>query len=88
MLDLARACRLSLTRDELLRFTRDLESLEELAATLCTVENRREEQRPANPLSALRSDEAIAGAWHSELLAACHEVSDGYIAVPRTVEES
>ena len=86
--ELANACRLSLIQDEIGQYAHDLGALEELAGALLAAEGRVEDVREALPMSALRDDEAVSQASRGELLASSDHVTDGYITVPRTVEES
>lgn len=86
--ELARVCRLSLTREETEQYARDLGALEEMASALLSVEmTATERENMALPLDALRKDEIKPCLSRAELLHAAPARSDEYIAVPRTVEE-
>lgn len=88
VMELAKACRLSLTEDETVQYARDIDSLETLAAALFTAEGDSGDWREALPLSAWRTDEAVSRSQRDALLKSAPHAADGYITVPRTVEES
>ena len=87
MMALAHACRLSLTPEECIRYARDLEALEALAEVLPPNEKAGSWQRRACALGELREDRGFPSPLREEMLSNAPMQTDGYIVVPRTVEE-
>ena len=80
--ELARACRLSLKPEEIAMYTADLSALEELSRVLLTVtpDKAATDVRPSRDLREWRED-VVVQALSDSL------ISNGYIEVPRAVEE-
>lgn len=85
--ELARAQRLALSDAEVAVFGRDLEALEELCLPLQAVSADFFEQSRAKGLDAMRCDLPSACLAADAVAALTQGWEDGYIAVPRTVEE-
>ena len=80
--ELARACRLSLTPEELATYTADLSALEELSRVLLTV-------TPDRAATDVRPSRAL-GEWREDVVEQTADApltQNGYIEVPRAVEE-
>ena len=80
--ELARACRLSLTPEEIATYTADLSALEELSRVLLTVTPDKStiDMRPSRALGEWRED--VVAQTAGDLL-----TKKRYIEVPRAVEE-
>ena len=88
MIALAYACRLSLTPEERAQYARDLEALEALAGVLPQAEGSALRKRRACALGELREDAVVPSPLREEMLANAPMQTDGYMVVPRTVEEA
>ena len=88
--ELARAAQIELTDAEVTDFARDIEALFALADALyevpCVTAKRASDVAPV-PMDALRADEAGSCMPRELLLRAAPCQRDGYIVVPRAVEE-
>ncbi len=84
---LACTCRIRLTQEECRRFCRDLGELEALCAPLLALAGECSDEYRARPLSDLREDRVGECLPPDAVMAMAPRQSDGYIVVPRAVEE-
>lgn len=87
--ELARDARLALTDAEVARYTKDLQLLAELAEVLCEIPtpSREADEGAMSAKTALREDVVYPCLSREELLRVSPRSRDGYLVVPRTVEE-
>jgi aspartyl-tRNA(Asn)/glutamyl-tRNA(Gln) amidotransferase subunit C len=86
---LARDARLALTEEEIARYAEELGALASLAEVLCEIPLSGERTCDDGALFAesLREDRVAACPPREELLRVSAKSRDGYLVVPRTVEE-
>ena len=86
--ELAHVCRLTLTEAEIVSYAQDLAALETMVSVL-TEEKKENPDCPEEgcPLCALREDRVVPYLDLEGLLANVPATLDGYIRVPRAVEE-
>ena len=85
--ELARVSCISLTREETARYCRDLNALEEMASVLLTLSPGEAWETGVALSQSLRPDEKAEGISCEAVLQVAPCSSNGYIVVPRTVEE-
>ena len=88
MTELAHACRLSLTPEEIVQYARDLEELEAIASVLPASFVSAKRQEDACTLMQMRDDRVLPCLSGEAMLQNTPVAADGYILVPRTVEEA
>lgn len=85
--ELAQFCRLHLRDGEAEMYRRDLEGLTLLASPLLSVPHEADEDLEDGEVLGIREDKVRPSIDRDVILSAAPHVRNGYIVVPRTVEE-